>query len=249
MSLSTIIQYSTIDFKFLEANIQQASKFSNEIIIPICDHLFNGEPENKELLNLSYEIMSKYPKCNAYEFEWQGFKENSGYYHNLSREIGTQISKGDWLLFIDADEIVDDGFNEWFNSINHTQNSYWLTCYWYFREPTYQATKTESAGLLVKKSDCAWNLDVREERQQLFNNHNFISGDHSLILYDNQPLVHHYSWVRNKDQMIKKVKNWGHRNDKNWISLIEEEFSRSFNGTDFVHGYNYNIVKNKFNIM
>ena len=29
---------------------------------------------------------------------------------------------------------------------------------------------------------------------------------------------------------------------------IEEEFSRDFNGTDFVHGYSYNIVENTFNI-
>ena len=48
--------------------------------------------------------------------------------------------------------------------------------------------------------------------------------------------------------MLKKVLNWGHKNDKNWSDLIEEEFSRPFNGTDFVHGYNYNIVENKFNI-
>ena len=62
------------------------------------------------------------------------------------------------------------------------------------------------------------------------------------------PFVHHYSWVRTKEEMLKKVENWGHKHDKNWTSLIEEEFSRPFNGTDFVHGYSYNIVENKFNI-
>jgi hypothetical protein len=39
--------------------------------------------------------------------------------------------------------------------------------------------------------------------------------------------------------MLKKVSTWAHKTDKNWNELIEEEFSRDFNGTDFVHNYKY----------
>ena len=246
--ISTVLQYSTLDFRFLETNLNQLSKFSDEIIIPICDHFFDGETENQELLEKTFEITKQIPKCNTYLFEWDGIKSNTGYYHNLSRALGTSVAEGDWLLFVDTDEIVSDNFSKWFETIKHTDYSFWLTCYWYFREPTYQATKTESAGLLIKKEKCNWNMNIREERQQLFNIPNFISGDYTPILYDNEPLIHHYSWVRTKEEMLKKVLNWGHKNDKNWSDLIEEEFSRPFNGTDFVHGYNYNIIENKFNI-
>jgi hypothetical protein len=246
--ISTVLQYSTLDFRFLEVNLKQLSKFSDEIIIPVCDHFFNGDIENVEILQKSYEIISKFPKCNVYEFEWQGLNTNSGYYHNLSRLIGTELSKNDWLLFVDADEIVDDGFGEWYDTVKHTDNSYWLTCYWYFREPIYQSTKTESAGLLIRKKDCNWNINLREERQQLFS-HKLINGDHNLILSkENKPLVHHYSWYRSEKEMLQKVINWGHKNDTNWIDLVKEEFSRPFNGTDFIHKYEYNIVENKFNI-
>jgi hypothetical protein len=55
--------------------------------------------------------------------------------------------------------------------------------------------------------------------------------------------MHHYSWVRTKEEMLRKVKAWGHTNDKDWNTLIEEEFSREFNGKDFVHGYNFEILK------
>jgi hypothetical protein len=48
--------------------------------------------------------------------------------------------------------------------------------------------------------------------------------------------------------MLRKVKNWSHKNDRNWDDLIEEEFSRDFNGKDFVHNYSYEIVENKFKI-
>jgi hypothetical protein len=246
--LSTILQYSTLDIRFLETNIKQCSKFSEEIIIPICDHFFNGEPENEKLLNESFKIASKYPKCSIYIFEWQGHKENAGYYHNLSRYLGTSVSKNEWLLFLDSDEIVDDNFYEWFNSIKDTNNTYWLTCYWYFREPIYRSTSYESCGLLIKKENCKWNINIREERQQFHSLTNFINGDKNLILVNGEPIIHHFSWVRSKEQMLTKVKNWGHKADKNWINLVEEEFNRPFNGTDFVHGYQYNIINNKFNI-
>lgn len=246
--VSSILQYSTIDFRFLEANLMQLSKFSDEIIIPICDHFFNGEPEDQALLNESFTIMSKYPKCSVYIFQWEGQKDNTAYYHNLSRAMGTAVAKNEWLLFVDADEIVDDEFGEWFDTVKSTDQMYWLTCYWYFREPTYRATKTESAGLLIKKQYCNWNLNLREERQQLFNA-TLVNGDRTLILSKNKlPLVHHYSWVRTKEAMLRKVANWGHKHDKSWVELVEEEFARPFNNTDFVHGYSYTITENKFNI-
>lgn len=247
--ISTIIQYSTLDFRFLEANLKQVSKFSDEIIVPICEHLFDGRPENAELLQQSIDIISKTPNAQAYTFEWSGPQSNTGYYHNLSRALGTSVANGDWLLFVDTDEIVDDNFKPWFDMISSTDNHYWLTCYWYFREPMYQAMRTESAGLLIRKEKCNWLIDVRSERQQLLSLPNCINGDYTPIVgLDGKPIVHHYSWVRTKQEMIDKVSTWGHKHDRDWISLIEEEFSRDFNGTDFVHGYSYNIVNNKFNI-
>jgi hypothetical protein len=79
---------------------------------------------------------------------------------------------------------------------------------------------------------------------------NIINGDHQKILSkEGLPMLHHFSWVRTKEEMFKKVKNWGHYRDRDWISCIEEEFTRPFNGKDFVHGYEYNTVDNIFNIL
>jgi hypothetical protein len=248
--ISTIIQYSTIDFKFLEANLKQVAKFSDEIIVPICDHFFNGTPENEDLLQKSYEIINNTPKCTGYIFEWSGVNTNTGYYHNVSRALGTSVATNDWLLFIDADEIIDDNFSDWFNTVKHTTNQYWLTCHWYFREPIYRATTNESAGLLIRKEKCEWNVNIRSERQQLLGLPNTVNGDHTHIFgLNGRPLVHHFSWVRTKQEMLTKVLHWGHKNDQNWNVLIEEEFSRDFIGTDFVHGYQYEIVENKFGII
>jgi hypothetical protein len=248
--ISSILSYCTIDFKFLEVNLKQLSKFSDEIIVPICSHLFNGEPENPVLLQKSIEIIKKYQKCKYVIFDWEGKKENISYYHTLSRKIGTEISQYDWLFFVDADEIASDEFKDWFLSICDTDYTLWITSYWYFREPIYRSKSYEAQGLLIKRKLCNWNCNHIREREQLFENlNNFIHGGFNLILDQNKkPLLHHFSWVRTKEEMIKKVQNWGHNNDRNWIELIEKEFSHPFNGTDFINNYKYDIVKNIFNL-
>jgi hypothetical protein len=201
------------------------------------------------LLEKSIEIASKYPKCTLYTFEWAGPKSNTGYYHNLSRALGTDIATGDWLLFLDTDEIVDDNFKPWFENVaQHSDMTFWITCYWYFREPVYQSKSFEGCGLLIKRDKCHWNVNIRDERQQFHHGENFIHGGYNHILSDGKPMMHHFSWVRTKEEMLKKVHNWGHKNDTNWIDLVEEEFSRPFSGTDFIHKYQYNIVENKFNL-
>ena len=61
-------------------------------------------------------------------------------------------------------------------------------------------------------------------------------------------MFHHFSWVRTKEEMLKKVRSWGHKGDRNWIELVEKEFSTDFQKTDFIHGYQYKIVEPLFNI-
>lgn len=256
--LSTILQYSTIDFKFLDLNLQQLSKFSDEIIVPICDHLFNGDKEDDVLLSKSFDIMAKYPKVIAYMFEWEGHKENTAYYHNVSRALGTEAAKNEWLFFVDADEIADDTFVPWVTEAIKHDLTYWITCYWYWREPIHQAVQFEGCGLLIQKHKCNWNVNIREERQQFHNGNKFVHGQWNHILgADGKPMMHHFSWYRSKEEMLSKVKNWAHRteashfsntNAKSWEDLIEEEFSRPFNGKDFMHNYQYKPVSNKFKI-
>ena len=251
--ISIIMLYSTNEFRFLEANLKQLSKFSDEIIITICSHFFSGEPENKELLQKSFDIISNYDKCIIKFFEWEDLNKKPRYYHNLSRKIGTCMAKNEWLLFVDADEIPDDNFGEWFESIKNEDKAYVLTCDWYFRRPIYKAKSKETCSLLVRKKDCDWDIDSNLEREQIYqklwDEGRLCHGDINPVLgLDGKVLIHHYSWVRTKEQMIRKVKNWSHKYDKNWEELVEEEFSRNFNGTDFVHGYKYELVDNKFKI-
>lgn len=60
---------------------------------------------------------------------------------------------------------------------------------------------------------------------------------------DKKPLAHHYSWVRTKGEMLKKVETFGHKSDRDWVALVEKEFSHEFSGKDFVSGYEYETVE------
>lgn len=265
--ISTALQYNTNDLRFLKANLTQVSKFSDEIIVTICDHFYSGDPENKELLEESKEIIAQFSKCKLEIIKWEGFNQSPVYYHNLSRKTALDLAKNDWILFIDSDEIIDDNFKDWFEANKESKNCFNFTCNWYFREPIYQATKTESAAVLIRRGDCAnWDLnhklELKQFYQRLWEEDRLAHGDYPgnpILGLDKKVMVHHFSWVRSKEQMLNKVKNWGHKDDnadtawyfksnKTWNELVEEEFSRDFNGTDFVHGYEFITVENKFNI-
>jgi hypothetical protein len=245
--IAVVICYCSNDYRFIERCLEQASLISNNIVVPISDHLYGGDLEDiRSIENLA----AKYPLINFSIFEWHSGK-HPRYWHNISRLLGNQMISDEykWVLFLDADEILDaDAFKKFVINDNfESYDTYKLGCYWYFRDPIYQSKSYEASPVLIRKHLININPeDMHCEREQMFEYLNV--RKQFLVLQDNKPLVHHFSWVRTKEEMLRKVHNWGHKNDTNWIDLVEEEFSRPFNGTDFIHGYEYNIVENKFNL-
>ena len=246
--LAVVICYCSNDHRFIEKCLDQALLISDNVIVPVSDHLFGGEPEDIESIKI---LASKYPQVNFSVFEWHPGK-HPRYWHNMSRILGNSLvlDECEWVLFLDADEILEaDLFNKFINSDTfELHDTYKLATYWYFRDPIYQSKSGWNASpVLIRKNLININPnDVHCEREQMFEYLNV--PKQFLVLQDNKPMIHHFSWVRTKEEMLNKVKNWGHTSDTNWEALVEEEFSRPFNGTDFVHNYEYNIVENKFNI-
>jgi hypothetical protein len=242
--ISVVINYCTNDERFIRTSIDNALQVSDDIILPISDHLYDGTPENIESIK---RLAKEYPQVNIQLYEWNN-KYTPRYWHNISRVIGVNFVKNNWVLFLDSDEIIDpELFSMFLDSTIDEYDSYKLACYWYFREPIYQSKQWEDSPVLVRKE--LINIDVHNtvlEREQMFEALNV--SKKRMVTWNEKPMIHHFSWVRTKEAMLKKVVSWGHKNDRNWVDLVEEEFQKPFSGTDFVHNYEYNIVENKFNI-
>jgi len=262
-SIATIINYCSNDYQFLRPNIKQVKKFSQQNIVPICDHFYDGSPENTQLISRSRKenpqaqfIPFKYNPRAARPFwrGWQFMLRNLGfgrvwgaqYWICYARRLGFKHvnQKIDYILFLDADEIIDGRkFLHWLNTNQYKQfNALKPANYWYWRSPRYQATTYEDSALLAEYSALQKAVFMdHDERNATFNS---IHGSKTRMVLglDNQPMIHHYGWAKPKKNLIKKVQTWGHRQDRNWTKLIETEFSHPFSGTDFIYRRRYQTV-------
>ncbi len=245
-SISTIISFCSLDLKFIKHCIEAALPFSQEIIIPICDHLYDG---SKECLQTLQSLYLAYPEVNFIQFSYHpkyiyGLNEEKSIldldWKRLqiasSRYLGYFFSSdSDYLLFLDSDEIIDTKlFQNWLNSKKYLNSSgIYFSAYAYFREPIYQSMSYQRTAQLIKKSslskECILNPD---ERFGLFER---LEGKkyYDTLSLCQKPMIHHYGWARTQSELLKKTKCWGHHFERDWETLIKKEFSNSFSGKDF----------------
>lgn len=251
MKITTIVNYCSNEFQFIKDVVKSVAPFSSDVFVVMSDHLFSGEKETEEAIqSATTAVHSGAPGADLIVFEYDHnitLANGTRYWHNMCRWIGVnQMSKDtDYVLFIDADEEADSKkFLEWLSIHGDTPLPQTLKFanYFYFREKKYQAKVWEDSILLAANDSYLYNPNVMfaMERDSIFSAG--LTQARNIVGLDGLPMFHHYSWVRTKEQMLYKVKNWGHNKDKDWTALVEEEFSRPFNGKDFVHGYEYNTI-------
>jgi hypothetical protein len=231
MNLGTVINFCSNDYPFLRACIDSIKPIASQIVVPVCDHFFDGVPEDRQTLQ---RIYAENPDVQFIEFPYTG-SYPSVYWHNLARMIATYFLNSEYVLFLDCDEIA--GADRIPDCAGYDAVRFYN--YWYFREPRFQATVWEDSPLLVKKEKLTGEILMNpRERHGIFD---AIAGPktHRMAGSDGKPMFHHYSWVRTKEQLLRKVSSWSHCSDRDWAPQVEEEFSRGFNGTDFVHGYQF----------
>lgn len=257
-SIAAIVNFCSNESRFIGPCLEQAKLFAKQIIVPVCDHFFDGTVENRALLE---QIYRAHPDCLFVEYPFipaeiprRIFKDISPahFWHSCSRLIGSSFVDEtiEGILFLDADEIPDGAkFAEWLEASDYHHHTVMkMANYWYFREPCHQATSWEDSVVLVQARALTPELILQQkERDALYD---LLPGPkrRHVTSSDGQPMFHHYSWVRTKDEMLKKVRTWGLKADCNWVDLVHEEFTGSFRGTDFINGYQYKSVAPLFDI-
>jgi hypothetical protein len=242
--IATIINFCTYDLPYLDRCISAVTPFSDQILLPVCDHLFDGTPEDLSLLGRIYK---KYPRIDFIEF---AYSETEVYgtpsklvpkspwwarhWHNSARLIGTYFLRKeiDYLLFVDVDEIFEGDVRE---IPFHEYAALRFATYWYFKSASRRATVTPDGPLLIAREQVDTERLLNEyERTGLFLLAN--GRKEREFLWEAKPLVHHYSWVRGERELVQKVRAWGH----NWERKWEEQIHGS---EDFVRGYTYEEVE------
>lgn len=246
MKITSIINYCTNDYMLLKPCIDGVLPFSNKVIVVYCDHFLDGTPENAELIKKS---VAENPNAEFLEFQYDP-TQSSRWHHNACRKIGFINAPQDteYFMLLDVDEIIEPNkFIIWWDSQkNNLLDSYRLSCYWYFRDFKYRCKNIEEAIAIVKRGPLTENdllIFHQEERKALFwclpENRRMDKCNLNGI-----PFSHHYSWVRSREGMIRKVQSWGHNKDLNWVPLVEKEFEQPFRGKDVVFGdREYEIVE------
>ena len=233
----TVISYCTNDYRFIGKCIAEAKKFSDHVVIPVCDHFFSGVPENRNLLNQTY---AEHPDCTFVEFTFTPDRHYSPYcthvpsdegwtrlWHSTARYIGSLFLRDeiDYFFFLDCDEIPEgEKVAEWLHAGEYRNyNALRLLGYYYALRCTLRAKKFQSLALLIRRSalEPRFFLQV-DERHGLYQ---WISEPKKKEVRGGaKPFFHHYSWVRPQSECLHKADTWGHRTEENWETQIEKSF-------------------------
>lgn len=248
-NVATVINFCSNEYRFLSHCIAEAKKFCQTIHIALADHFFDGKKE--DIAHLRY-IAAEFPEAKFFLYpffpgSFFGKKQNASttthMWHNAARMVSFHFlpKETNYVLFLDADEIVEGNrFAKWLNDFPYQKyEAIKLSCYWYFREPAFQSKHYETSPLFMKKTAISRKLIMqKDERTGMYTQCQGKKME-GILGMDEKPLIHHYSWVRTKEEMLRKVRSWGHKSDRDWEKLVEKEFGGPFQGKDFVHGYEF----------
>lgn len=258
--LATVINFCTNDYGFFDKCVEEVRKFSDYILIPVCDHFFNGIPENRELLN---DIYCRYPDLHFIEYAFLSNKlygkfldltpdhpDFRVHWFGTSRYLAYLYlpEKIEYALFLDVDEIPDGKrMSKWLEEFPYKDyEALRFYCYYYFRSAHLQAKTWTENAILAKKSAL--------HRRVFFNNCDRV-GTFSLIEgkklggitgSDKKPLMHHYCWVKTKEECLKKSATHSGLWIENLENRIQKEFSGEFTGEDFDLSFQYRKIRKPF---
>lgn len=213
MKVGVTIVYSSIDSFLWPTLKEQVTSFADDVLVVSRDRLFGGKPEPKVDLGVPHIVLD-------------GRIDSGRALCQEMRMIGLQgLRHCDRILFLDSDELIDV---ERLKPELSTSVPTYFAAEWYWREPTVRATqKNEVAGLYCKP-------DVVIEQ-----NHGEREAMCAFIARPRpeHPFMHHFSWCKPLENMLMKIRNWGHRSDRvDWATQVQREWASPLPGNcSFVH--------------
>lgn len=254
--ISVVINFCSMDREFLNICVSECMKFSNDIVVSYGSHFYDGGVEDYEYIkkeissNKNIQFIEYEVDITIDLYKQKGVeKRPHAYWHNLARWNGLKATKrSEWVLFLDVDEIPDgERLKAWSMETQLDKDTnYSLANYWYFKSPNYQATEWEETAKIIYANNITEHSVFGDSERDHLQNTAGKKTAHFVLGLDALPLIHHYSWVRKKEVLLRKIKSWGHKEQiANPMNYVESIFKNK-NINDFVHNYKYNYVHNQF---
>lgn len=245
MSLGIVVPYCSNEEDLIDEVIESLQKVSSNIVIVCMTHFFNGDEDERALKKV--EGLLK-PGIKHKVIPWKEIRgAPQNFWIKEMRLYGYQaLDPCDWVLFVDSDEVLRNApkFLEWFETIKENKDtSYKLCNYWYFLSKRRRSKVIEDSIVLVPKERLTFGSFrlTNSERENLAASAPI--QERNCRDLDGQVMFDHFSWVRTQEILQRKVSTWGHREDRDWMSLLNKAFQEDILTTpDFVHGNDYEIL-------
>lgn len=258
-NVGTIVLATTDDIQFLYKLVDQALLFSSQVVLSFGSHFYNNESENETLIRELKDFYFRNEKVSVIRYNIpEDYIPNTSvsdnnYWHCHGRWKAIQNLKEtiEYVLLLDADEIPEgQECLNWLNTREYLDyDCMKLANYWYFRQAIFRAKNVIEDSIVFMKKCHADNIHLTMQTGERTSTYDLCGGNKKRnIVYNGKPFFHHYSWVRTHKQMLRKVQSWGHKGDKDYTSLVNEEFSHDFNGSDKIIGRTYECADNIFDI-
>lgn len=260
--IGIVINYCSLERMFIDALLQQCTQITPHVAVSYGDRLYNGVPEDTTYVTTFLKRKYPFVKFVPYEvniaqdmYKLPGVvKRPTAYWCNLARWQGMQaLPNVDWFFFLDADEIPDsERLLAWLkeNTLDPAY-SYKFANYWYFKDVIHQSTTYEDSILCVHRKHLSKEAVFHDQERDGILEVSAIPQKRMVLGVDQLPMFHHFSWVRSKENLAKKLATWAHRDDlfKNApIEGIVHAIYRNDEVNDIIHNYTYQRVANRFDI-
>ena len=243
--LSVVVLYCSQEKDLIHRVIKPLTKISKDIVVVSLSHYFTGE-EDSDAVKTLQELKESYSIVPVV-LPWKyipGAPQNFWPKEMRLQGLGATQANAKYVLFVDADEILNNppAFLAWYETLDCTsEQSYKLANYWYFLSERRRSKAIEDSIILVPRFTLHLNMfrmQGQGERELLVKN-----PARQVRSLQGEVMFDHFSWVRPKEVLLQKVTTWGHRNDKDWVTLVRKACSEDPLTThDFVHGYEYDIL-------
>lgn len=237
MKLGITVHFCSDDAMFLREMLTQTKIAGVPVSVVFFDCFFDGEPENLEIIG---DLQREYPWATWVRLPMP-LDRDPWHLHAVNRWAGCQALPPEitHVLFLDSDEIPEGKRLAEVPLVEALM----VHGYSYWRQPTIRCNQTTPIGLLLTRRFCT--------KQRILENKQDRKGMRAGLRCPEfaQPIIHHFSWARPYEALLRKVQRWGHKDDKPWVHLLEEHWSQPFNGRDFLKRSStrtYSTVPNPF---